>query len=189
MVENSGNSAGDRCSRFLQDVGHNALIVWFIGHMILEWSQRFILIIKRKITEFSKSRKQLKQVNELKGVARMTVVWKIGWPSWKHSVFKCYVYEAKCNLGSDWCSNECSTAYFHAAGASVCNPSTESTTDSYPQIWLCLLFTKVWCLFQEKWFSGTGAPCQASFPSLVTAHVWGTHWSRRHVLIQSDYMY
>lgn len=158
MAENSGNSAGDRCSRFLEYVGHNALIMWFIGHMILEWSQRFILITKRTITKFSKSRKQLKQVNELKGVGCVTVVWKIGWPSWKQSVFKSCVYVAKCtfNLGSDWRSNKCSTVYFDAAGASVCNPSTGSTTDSYPQVWLCRWFTWVWCLFQEEWFSVSG---------------------------------
>ena len=48
--------------------------------------------------------------------------------------------------------------------------------------------------FQGFWFSGQWAPPQLSqsiaykelFPVVVAAHVWGSQWSRKHVLFRSD---
>ena len=48
--------------------------------------------------------------------------------------------------------------------------------------------------FQHEWFSGAWAPCQSGqsiaykelFPIVVAAHVWGSAWSRQHILFRSD---
>ena len=45
-----------------------------------------------------------------------------------------------------------------------------------------------------QWFYGSWAPTQAHqsiaykelFPMVVAAHLWGCHWSRKHVLFRSD---
>ena len=48
--------------------------------------------------------------------------------------------------------------------------------------------------FRNKWFTGSWAPSQAAqsiaykelFPIVIAARVWGSSWSRRHVLFRSD---
>ena len=48
--------------------------------------------------------------------------------------------------------------------------------------------------YNNEWFSGAWVPSQADqsitykelFPVVVASHVWGSQWSRRHVLFRSD---
>ena len=48
--------------------------------------------------------------------------------------------------------------------------------------------------FRNEWFTGSWAPSQAAqsiaykelFPIVIAARVWGSSWSRRHVLFRSD---
>ena len=48
--------------------------------------------------------------------------------------------------------------------------------------------------FQGQWFYGSWAPTQAHqsiaykelFPVVVAAHLWGCHWSKKHVFFRSD---
>ena len=47
---------------------------------------------------------------------------------------------------------------------------------------------------QGQWFYGPRSPTQAQqsiaykelFPVVIAAHLWGSHWSRKHVLFRSD---
>ena len=48
--------------------------------------------------------------------------------------------------------------------------------------------------YNNEWFSGAWVPSQADqsiaykelFPVVVASHIWGSQWSRRHVLFRSD---